>query len=139
MDCPAILRWKYKEEYVALYFSAHWCPPCRYFTPVLTEIYKKLLEKGDFEIVFISADHDEKSFEEYHHTMPWLALPFSDENTRKKLNQAFQVDGILRLVFLDKEGKAITTEGVEIIEEYGAEGYPFTAERIDELRAKEEP
>ena len=26
----------------------------------------------------------------------------------------------------------------EIIEEYGAEGYPFTAKRIDELRAKEE-
>ena len=70
--------------------------------------------------------------------MPWLALPFSDENTRKKLNQAFQVDGISCLVFLDKEGKAITTEGVEIIEEYGAEGYPFTAERIDELRAREE-
>ena len=25
----------------------------------------------------------------------------------------------------------------EIIEEYGTEGYPFTAKRIDELRAKE--
>ena len=72
-------------KYVALYFSAHWCLPCRYFTPVLTEIYKNLLEKGDFEIVFISADRDEKSFEEYHHTMPWLALPFSDENTRKNM------------------------------------------------------
>ena len=125
-------------KYVALYLSAHWCPPCRYFTPILTEIYKKLFEKGDFEIIFISTDHDVKSFEEYHHTMPWLSLPFSDENTRKKLNQAFQVDGIPCLVFLDKEGKAITTEGVEIIEEYCAEGYPFTAGKIDELRAREE-
>jgi len=125
-------------KYVGLYFSAHWCPPCRYFTPVLSEIYKKLLEKGDFEIVFISADRDEKSFEEYHHTMPWLALPFSDENTRKKLDQVFKVDGIPCLVFLDKEGRAITTEGVETIGEYGVEAYPFTAERIDELKAKEE-
>ena len=96
----------------------------------MTEIYKKLLEKGDFEIVFISADRDEMSFEEYHHTMPWLALPFSNENTRKKLNQAFQVDDISCLVFLDKEGKAITTEGVEIIEEYGSEGYPFTEREL---------
>ena len=39
-----------------------------------------------------------------------------NENTRKKLNQAFQVDGISCLVFLDKEAKAITIEGVEIIE-----------------------
>nr|ABR16144.1 unknown [Picea sitchensis]ACN41140.1 unknown [Picea sitchensis] len=125
-------------KYVGLYFSAHWCPPCRSFTPVLSEIYKKLLEKGDFDIVFISADRDEKSFEEYHHTMPWLALPFSDENTRKNLNQAFQVHGIPCLVILDKEGRVITAKGVEIIKEYSAEAYPFTAERLDELRAKEE-
>lgn len=125
-------------KYVGLYFSAHWCPPCRHFTPVLSEIYKKLLEKEDFEIVFISVDRDEKSFEEYHHTMPWLALPFSDKDTRKKLNQAFQVDGIPCLVVLDKEGRVITTEGVDIIGEYGVEGYPFTAERLDELRAKNE-
>ena len=25
---------------IGLYFSAHWCPPCRGFTPVLSEFYK---------------------------------------------------------------------------------------------------
>ena len=124
-------------KYVGLYFSAHWCPPCRYFTPVLSEIYKKLLEKGDYEIVFISADRDEKSFEEYHRTMPWLALPFSDENTREKLDDAFHVYDIPYLVLLNKEGGVITTEGVELIDGYGVE--PFTAERLDELRAKRRP
>lgn len=24
-----------KDKVVVLYFSAHWCPPCRQFTPVL--------------------------------------------------------------------------------------------------------
>ena len=26
---------------VGIYFSAHWCPPCRGFTPVLTEFFNK--------------------------------------------------------------------------------------------------
>ena len=30
-----------KDKYVALYFSAHWCPPCRGFTPKLSEWYSK--------------------------------------------------------------------------------------------------
>jgi len=125
-------------QYVGLYFSAHWCPPCRAFTPILSEIYAKLLEKGDFEIVFISADVDEKSFEKYHRIMPWLALPFSDENTRQKLEQAFQVNSIPCLVVIDKEGKVVTTEGVKIIGDYGVEAYPFSAGRLDQLRAEEE-
>ncbi len=27
------------KAYVMLYFSAHWCPPCKRFTPVLSEWY----------------------------------------------------------------------------------------------------
>ena len=45
---------------LGLYFSAHWCPPCRGFTPKLAEWYKAVKETlPDFEIVFASSDRDE--------------------------------------------------------------------------------
>ena len=41
------------------------CPPCRRFTPVLSEKYKTLLADGKpFEVVFISSDRDDSSFNE---------------------------------------------------------------------------
>lgn len=50
---------------VAIYFSAHWCPPCRGFTPQLAQLYKDVTAAGKkFGVLFVSSDRDEKSFEE---------------------------------------------------------------------------
>ncbi|GLV36728.1 hypothetical protein CBL_02437 [Carabus blaptoides fortunei] len=39
------------------YFSAHWCPPCRAFTPQLVDTYKMLRKKDPgFEVIFVSSD-----------------------------------------------------------------------------------
>ena len=62
---------------VGLYFSASWCPPCRNFTPLLIDFYTNLKKSGDIlEIVFVSWDKDEASFQEYFSSMPWTAVPF---------------------------------------------------------------
>ena len=74
-----------KGKVVGVYFSAHWCPPCRGFTPKLAEWYTEL-KKGPlndkFEIVFVSSDRDEKSFDDYFDSMPWLALPYSERDLK---------------------------------------------------------
>lgn len=123
---------------VALYFSAHWCPPCQKFTPVLASIYKQLKEKGEeFEVVFISSDDGQESFDNYFKEMPWLAVPYDDEKTRKLLSNWFEVEGIPTLVILDKHGKTLHMEGMELVYKHGLEAYPFTPERLEELKQAE--
>jgi len=98
---------------VGIYFSAHWCPPCRGFTPQLAEKYKQLKEAGKkFEIVFASSDKDEGQFKDYFAEMPWLALPFSERDTKAELSAEYNCRGIPYLVMIDGQtGATITTDG----------------------------
>jgi nucleoredoxin len=65
------------KDAIAIYFSAHWCPPCRGFTPKLAEQHKALKDAGKkFEIIFASSDKNQEAFDEYYAEMPWLALPY---------------------------------------------------------------
>lgn len=49
---------------VGIYFSAHWCPPCRQFTPLLVQTYNKLRAEGkEFEVVFVSSDKSLPQFQ----------------------------------------------------------------------------
>jgi len=96
---------------VALYFSAHWCPPCRSFTPMLAKAYKEHLKGKDLEIIFVSSDRDERAFASYHKEMPWLALPFGDRARKGGLGSRFGVQGIPCLVLIDAKGNLVTKDG----------------------------
>jgi len=99
---------------VGIYFSAHWCPPCRGFTPKLAEFYKreKAGPKGaEFEIVFVSSDRDLVSFNEYFDEMPWLALDFENREAKEELGNLFGVRGIPTLIFVKSNGEKLTDGG----------------------------
>lgn len=94
-----------------LYFSAHWCPPCRGFTPKLVESYNKMRANGvEFELVFASSDQDQAAFDDYFGGMPWLALPFGDKR-KEQWSSVFKVSGIPVLVVLDKDLEVVTMNG----------------------------
>jgi len=96
---------------VLLYFSAHWCPPCRGFTPKLAEFYKKHAAAKNFEVIFVSGDKDQESFSSYYGEQPWLALPFDNRALKASLNKKYKVNGIPSLVVLGPDGQVATTDG----------------------------
>ena len=78
-----------KNEVIGIYFSAHWCGPCRNFTPELKKRYGEWRKKDRaLKIVFISLDKDRESFDEYYRSMhdEWFAIPFSENDRRKDIN-----------------------------------------------------
>ncbi|XP_060071763.1 uncharacterized protein LOC132551610 [Ylistrum balloti] len=95
---------------ICLYFSAHWCPPCKKFTPVLAGVYGEKKDE-DVEIVFISSDGDEADFNKYFKEMPWCAVPFKMLQTIKPtISEMYHVSGIPKLVFLKQDG-SVDEEG----------------------------
>lgn len=94
---------------VAVYFSAHWCPPCRQFTPLLARALAQPWPQ--LKVVFASSDRDEASFNQYYSEMPWLALPFGSFQ-KEALSAAFNVRGIPSLIILNgSTGQPISTDG----------------------------
>merc|ERR1711970_1094864 len=113
-----------------LYFSAHWCPPCRGFTPKLVEFFSELEKKyPEASIAFVSSDKDSKAWASYYQSMGenWLSLPYDARDQKEKLSKAFGVSGIPSLVLLDSEANGrntITTSGRSFVMENQIEDFP---------------
>lgn len=123
---------------ILLYFSAHWCPPCRGFTPRLIQVYHDIKAKDSaFEVIFVSRDRDQGSFDEYFSGMPWLALPFGDAR-KQSLSRKFKIMGIPSLVAIGPSGRTVTTEARDMVAGLGADAYPFTEERLEQLEREVE-
>ena len=92
---------------VGLYFSAHWCPPCRAFTPKLVAFRDK--NAAQFEVVFVSSDRSKADMQTYikETNMKWLCVPFKSQSA-SALQQRFQVQGIPKLIVLSPSGRTIS-------------------------------
>jgi len=103
---------------VLFYYSAHWCPPCRIFTPKLVEFYKENGGGEAFEIVFVSSDRSESEMLGYmeEEKMPWLAVDYA--NIAETEIKSYGGPYIPALVMFDADGNLIAETFDASTEEY---------------------
>merc|ERR1711994_1073722 len=97
-----------EKSIVCLYFSAHWCPPCRGFTPVLKDFYG---EVEGLEIVFVSSDRSPDDMTSYmkESNGDWLGVEHNSQ-LANDLKQKYGVSGIPFLVVVKADGTLVTKD-----------------------------
>ena len=112
-------------EYVLVYFSAHWCPPCRQFTPALSAFFTAHHAGLKFKVVFVSSDQDEGAFQSYFGSMAkgFLAMPFGDSH---KDIIGKDVRGIPTLKIFKRDGTFLTSDGRALLSSNSTgKGFPW--------------
>jgi nucleoredoxin len=97
------------KQIYGLYFSAHWCAPCRKFTPQLVAYYNQIAhDHPEFEIIFVSADKSAEDMATYMREsgMPWPAIEYGKLANVPAL-QKYAGRGIPDLVIVDASGKVL--------------------------------
>ena len=108
-----------------IYFSAHWCPPCRAFSPTLVRAYKKINRREKvFEVIFVSSDKTPAVQFDYMEEMdmPWYAVKHGSKEVAA-LKKKYKVSGIPKLVIIDSNGELVTDNGRSDIQSRGMNAY----------------
>lgn len=97
-----------ETDYLLLYFSAHWCQPCKVFTPRLVDFYNTQGGGKLFQVALVSSDRSEKKMLSYMQEtrMPWSAVRFGSAAV-KTLKETYGGAGIPCLVLIDSQGAVI--------------------------------
>ncbi|OMJ66843.1 hypothetical protein SteCoe_36173 [Stentor coeruleus] len=111
---------------IGFYFAAHWFPAARNFLPKLTAAYTAInTPQKRLEIVFVSFDRNEDTFEAYSVDMPWLSVPFKNEILRVNLAQKFQITDTFRLVITTPTLQVISPNAIDDIKTKATQAYDY--------------
>jgi nucleoredoxin len=101
------------NSFIGVYSSAHWCGPCKRFTPRLVR-FRDASQKTDnkFEVVFRSSDRSEEEMFGYMKgsRMKWPAIPYG-ASEGAFIKKVFAIGGIPDLIVMTGDGTLITMDG----------------------------
>ncbi|KAJ3037735.1 hypothetical protein HDV00_001385 [Rhizophlyctis rosea] len=97
-----------ENKIIGLYFSAQWCPPCRSFSPTLSQFASQ--HSSDFAVIYISQDRSPYQMTANLLNKHFYAIPY-DHPSISALSDAVNLVAIPTLAILSPEGKLLTTWG----------------------------
>ena len=92
-------------QVVIIDFWATWCPPCRNSIPTFVRLYNKYHEQG-FTILGIGLD-DEQNLIKFKEQMK---IPYPILLGNNEIAKAYDVKGIPKTIFVDKQGRIRKTQ-----------------------------
>ena len=112
------------SEYLLIYLSAQWCPPCRGFTPHLAAWVAEHAARHKATAIFVSGDSSEGEALAYNEKMRFPMANFS-KAAFSALMAAFGLRGIPSLVVLRVADGAVVTKRAreKMLQEPG--GFPW--------------
>ena len=108
-----VVKFALKKEtrYVALYYSASWCPPCRKTTPPLVQEYQRMLDQKEMpiEIVLVGSDESVEKMNAYmeKYGMIWPAVAW---DARGNVNK-YASEGIPHLALVECASGRVISHG----------------------------
>ena len=112
-------------KYIGLYFSASWCGGCREYTPKLVKLYNRIHEDKNWEVIWVTHDHNEPDADKYFKEMPWIRLPWDQIATRgAKLFKLTERSYIPSLTMLSPDFKIVNPEATSDTED-NPDGFPW--------------
>ncbi|KAL7677551.1 hypothetical protein ACOME3_003788 [Neoechinorhynchus agilis] len=118
-------------EYICLFFSAQWCPPCNQFTSALLEFYDFVKKEKSVDIVFISVENTSDESKVHYDEMPWLHLDFKLEDLKKDLTDKLNIVSIPTVTVIDMSSRKIVCENARAFVEDDVEGTDFPWKDIE--------
>lgn len=118
------------SEVVVFYFSAHWCPPCRQFTPLLAKVHAFIPLQEDepppgkrylwtsppqsLHVIFVSGDKSEPEMKSYMAEShgKWSYVSFGSPGA-DALNRHFNVRGIPSIHVCSPSGSTVVPNAQE--------------------------
>jgi len=114
------------KKIICYYFSAHWCPPCRNFTPILADFYNELTKDSEepLEVIFVSGDNSPEELMAYMNDLhgDWLAVQHGAVLSEQLL-QKYEISGIPSLVVVNQSGQLISSNGRSEVTEKGPKAF----------------
>lgn len=144
-----------KGKTLVIYMMDFFCDPRKNMLVYdLIQAYDHLLGTGAFEVVLVVMrdDYDRRPtpfsnnllerFRDILSLMPWPAIPYFDLQARRHVEHRLAGSGryLPTSIILDPRGKVLELGcGVEcLFYAYGAEGFPFTSNRIQDIKCQDE-